>query len=168
MSAPSRACTAQIVGVLLIAAFCAPGAARAQKEPKFAAAAVKILYVESNEMRLPPEFQVALYENLVEQVEKTKRFEEVFRDGDRRADDVRNLVVLRSTVRVFKEGSALARQVTTIAGATTITVRVQLTTSDGRLILDRDVEGNVRFFGENLRATNDFAKDVAKLIRRTF
>ena len=154
-----------LVAVLMLAA--AP-AARAQKPAKFQASAVQVMFVESTEVRLPPEFQVALYENLVEEVKKTARFQKVFREGDREADGVKDAVVLRSTVHGFKEGSAMARQVTTVAGATKITVRVQMTTRDGRLIVDKDVEGNVRFFGENLRATYNFAKDVGKLIRQTF
>jgi len=156
---------ALFVCVVLLAA--AP-ALRAQKGPKFGAAAIEVKFVESTEVRLPPEFQVALYENLVEEVKKTGKFETVFRDGDREAARAKDLITLRSTVRLFQKGSAMARQVTTVAGATKITVRVQMATPDGRLIIDRDVEGNVRFFGENLRATQDFAKDVAKLIKKTF
>jgi len=142
-------------------------ASQAQKAPKFAAAAVEVKFVEA-EVSLPPEFQVALYENLIEEVKKTGKFENVFRDGDSAAAGAKDLITLRSNVRLFKKGSAMARQTTTVAGATKITVHVQMARPDGRMIIDRDVEGNVRFFGENLGATRDFAKDVAKLIKKTF
>jgi hypothetical protein len=33
--------------------------------------------------------------------------------------------------------------------------------------VDRDVQGKVRFFGENLRATYDFSKKVATIVRDT-
>jgi hypothetical protein len=45
---------------------------------------------------------------------------------------------------------------------------VQVVTRDGRTVVDREVEGKVRFFGENLRATKDFAKKVAEVIKLTF
>ena len=154
-----------LLALLMLAA---SPAAQAQKGAKFQASAIQVLYVKSEEVRLPPEFQAALYENLVEEVKKTQRFPRVLRDGERGATEIRDLIILRSAVRGFRQGSAMVRQVTTIAGATKITVRVQMATRDGRLILDEDVEGNVRFFGENLRATHDFAKQVAKLIRQNF
>ena len=154
--------------LLVFALGFAAGPAGSQKGPKFRASAVEVKFVDTTEVRLPPEFQVALYENLVEEVQKSGKFEQVFRDGDREAAQSKDLLVLTSTVRLFQKGSAMARQVTTVAGATKITVRVQLGTRDGRLMIDRDVEGGVRFFGENLRATQDFAKDVAKLIRQNF
>jgi len=138
---------------------------KAKKPAKFAASAIQILRVESDEVKLPPEFQLALYENLIEEVRKTGKFERVYRDGERGAEAVPDLLTLRSIVRGFKEGSARARQVTTVAGATSIKVRVQIAARDGRMLVDRDAEGKVRFFGENLRATYNFAKAVAKILR---
>ena len=160
----------RVLAFLLVgtAALCAATEALAQKGPKFQAAAVEVKFVDSTESRLPPEFQVALYENLFEEMQKTGKFEQVFREGDQAARREKSLLTLSSTVRLFQKGSAMARQVTTVSGATKITVRVQLATRDGRLMIDRDVEGKVQFFGENLRATQDFAKDVAKLIRKNF
>jgi hypothetical protein len=34
--------------------------------------------------------------------------------------------------------------------------------------VDREVQGKVRFMGENLGATYDFSKKVAKIVRDTF
>ncbi len=139
--------------------------AQAQKQAKSTSSAIQILRVESDEVKLPADFQMALYENLVEQVRKTGKFKQVYRDGESGAGQAADLVTLRSIVRGFKEGSARARQVTTVAGATSIKVRLQVAARDGQLLLDRDVEGKVRFFGENLRATYNLAKSAAKLIR---
>ena len=60
--------------------------------------------VQSDEIKLPPEFQVALYENLVRQLEK-EGFTHVYRDDDRSAENVADLVVLHSVVRGFEAGS---------------------------------------------------------------
>jgi len=117
---------------------------------------------QSDEIELPAEFQIALYENLVRQLEK-KGFAHVYRDSDRNAANIADLVVLRSVVRGFKAGSERTRQVTTFAGATSITVHCSFTTRDGQVLLEQDVNGKVRFFGGNLRATHDFAKKASKI-----
>ncbi len=139
-----------------------------QKGPKFPATAIQIQFVRAADVTLPPEFQVALYEYMVDEVKKTGKFQRVYRDGEKGAENEKDLLTLRSLVTGFSEGSARARQVTTVAGATKIKVRVQVSTRDDRMIIDRDVDGNVRFFGENLRATYNFAKGVAKLIKQNF
>jgi hypothetical protein len=156
--------------LVLVMALAAAGTAQAQKGkgPKFSATAIQVHYVSAADLRLPPEFQVALYENLIEEIRKTGKFQRIYRDGEKGADEAKDLVALRSTVTGFTEGSARARQVTTVAGATKIKVHVQMSTPDGRMIVDRDIDGNVHFFGENLRATFNFAKSVAKIVRENF
>ena len=63
----------------------------------------------------------------------------------------------------FKKGNETLREVTTVAGATSMTLRCQFTDNDGNSKLVRDITGKVRFFGSNLRATYDFAKKAAKI-----
>ncbi len=127
--------------------------------------AIQLLRVESDEVRLPPEFQMALYENLLEEINKTGKFRRVIRDGDRTAAQEAGLWTLRSNVSGFKEGSARARQVTTVAGATSIQVHVLVTDAAGKELFKKNVEGKVRFFGENLRVTLNFSRTVAKLLK---
>jgi hypothetical protein len=135
---------------------------------KIKASAIQVEMVQSDEIKLPAEFQIALYENLVHQIEKQRTFQHIYRDGDRTAASAPDLVVLHSTVRGFKAGSERARQVTTVAGATSITVHCQFTGSDRKLLLARDVNGKVRFFGGNLKATYDFAKKAAHAAHENF
>jgi hypothetical protein len=92
----------------------------------------------------------------------------VYREGDRNADNVHDLVVLHSTVRGFKQGSEEARQVTTVAGATSINVDCEFTDQSGKLLVARQIKGKVLFFGGNLRATYDFAKKAAAVTRANF
>jgi hypothetical protein len=134
---------------------------------KMNASAIQVEMIQSDEIKLPAEFQIALYENLVHQIEKQRTFQHVYRDGDRTAS-APDLVVLHSTVRGFKAGSERARQVTTVAGATSITVHCQFTGPDAKPILARDVNGKVRFFGGNLKATYDFAKKAAHVAHENF
>jgi len=124
--------------------------------------------IQSDEIKLPAEFQVALYENLIRQLEKHGKFQHVFRDGDRNATSVGDLVVLHSTVRGFKAGSERARQVTTVAGATSVSVHCQFTRPDRNILFEQDANGKVRFFGGNLKATYDFAKKAAHITDENF
>jgi hypothetical protein len=128
--------------------------------------AVQIEAVKSNEVAMSPEFRVAIYENLVEEVTKAGGLQHVYRSGDRRATDEPDLLTMHTTVEGFKRGSEKEREVTTVAGWTIIKADVQLVTRDGRTLMDRQVEGKVRLFGGNLKATHDLAKKVARLIRQ--
>ena len=147
--------------------FAAHSLAGADKPPKRKAGAIQVMMIQSDEIPLPAEFQVALYENLVRQLEK-QGFPHVYREGDRNAADSSDLVVIHSTVRSFKAGSERARQVTTVAGATSITVHCRFTKADGTLLMEQDVSGKVRFFGGNIKATYDFAKKAAHILRENF
>jgi hypothetical protein len=149
--------------------FAAPGLhAQGEHTPKIRASAIRVEMIKSDEIELPAKFQVALYENVIQQLEKKASFLHVYRDGDHNTANVPDLVVLRSTVRGFKEGSERARQVTTVKGATSITVHCQFTDNQGKVLLERDIEGKVRFLGANLKATNDFAKKAATVTRDSF
>ena len=55
-----------------------------------------------------------------------------------------------------------------MAGATSIKVNVQFTSPEGKVLLEKEVVGKVRFYGENLRATYDLAKKVAALVNESF
>ncbi len=153
------------VSTLVLAA--SPLLAQKNQPAKIKAAAIQVEMIQSDEIKLPAEFQIALYENLIRQLEKNG-FTHVYRDGDRNATNVADLVVLHSTVRGFKAGSERARQVTTVTGATSITVHCQFTRPDGTSLLERDVNGKVRFFGGNLKATYDFAKKAAHVAQENF
>jgi hypothetical protein len=139
-----------------------------QKATKIKASAIQVEMIQSDEITLPAEFQIALYENLIHQIEKQGKFQHVYREGDHNATTVADLVVLHGTVRGFKAGSERARQVTTVAGATSINVHCQFTNSDGKSLLERDINGKVRFFGGNLKATSDFAKKAAHVTHENF
>lgn len=133
------------------------------KQAKVSAFAITVMMIESDEVKLPAEFQISLYENLVQQLQRRGGFQHVYREGDRNSVGAANLMILRSTVRGFKQGSEMAREVTTVAGATSVTVHCEFTDKDGQVLLARDVNGKVRFFGGNLKATYDFAKKAASV-----
>ncbi len=165
-----RTLCATTLAVLLLGSHAVPARLHAQAAPPPAkkASAIQVLMITSDEVKLPAEFQISLYENLIQQLEKQGGFQHVYRDGDHNADAASDLVVLHSTVRGFKKGSEMARNVTTVSGKTSIDIHCQFTNKDGKTVLERDLNGKVQFFGGNLRATLDFAKKAAKLAHDNF
>ena len=127
---------------------------------------VQVMQIDRGDVNLEPSFQIAIYENLLNELGKIKRFKHVFRDGDRSAVNEANLLILKTTVEQYTPGSETRRAVTTVSGATKLSVRSQLCTRDGHIVLEDTVHGNVRFLGSNLRATHNLAHNVAKTIKQ--
>src|SRR6202162_2501834 len=128
---------------------------------------VQVERIDSGQLDLAHSFQVAIYENLLEELNKTKRFKQVIREGDSKASETSDLLILKTTVVKYTPGSETQRAVTPVSGATKLTVRSQLVTREGRIVLESTVNGNVRFFGSNLRATHNLACNVAKAIKQS-
>ena len=128
---------------------------------------VQVERIDPGHLDLAHSFQVAIYENLLEELSKTKRFKCVLREGDDNAIETPDLLTLKTMVVKYTPGSETKRAVTTVSGATKLTVRSQLITRDGKVVLDRTVQGNVRFFGSNLRATHNLARNIAKVLKES-
>ncbi len=129
---------------------------------------VEVNQVDAGDLSIAPEFKDAIYENLLLELVKTKQFSRVLRSGDRDANRVPHLLILKTIVESYTPGSETKRAVTTVAGATKLKVRSQLCTGEGHVVLDRVVGGNVRFFGGNLRATHNLARNVANALKKAF
>ena len=123
--------------------------------------------VDPGDVNLAASFQVAIYENLLTEMDKIKCFKQVLRSGDRNASAAPDLLILKTTVQKYSAGNETERAVTTVAGATKLNVRSQLCARDGRVVLELVVEGDVHFFGSNLRATHNLARNVAKKIKES-
>jgi hypothetical protein len=138
---------------------------------KLTASAIQIQPVDppqGGDLLIPEDFRIATYEYVIEEVTKTKKFKHVYRAGDTAAAGEKDLVILRLVPEAFKEGSQKKREVTTVSGATSLKMKVVFTSPDGKPLMARDLEGKVRFYGENLRATYDLAKKVANVVDDTF
>jgi hypothetical protein len=162
------ACVTTILAIVVVlpvrAATVKPSAANETPSTHWS---LQVHQVDSGNVDLAYSFQIAIYENLVEEVNKTRRFQQVFRDGDHGVSEVPNLLVLKTTVEQYTPGSETRRAVTTVTGATKLTVRSALLTRDGRVVVERTVHGDVHFFGSNLRATHNLARNIAKAIKKT-
>ena len=146
-----------------------PTLALAQDKPqKLTAGAIQIEPIESGDIVIPAEFRYAIYERLIERVKTDGEFKQVFRGGDRTAQGIPDLVVLHTKISRFNQGSQTQRELTTVTGGTRIDVKATVERKSGGVLLNNDITGRVRFFGENLGVTNDLAKRIAKILKESF
>lgn len=143
----------------------APRGFAAEKSETTSPWAIQVEPVQADEGQLPPDFAMAIYEDLIAQLTKSEKFQQVFRSGDHEAEGVPNLLVLHMTLQNFERGNQTKRAVTTVAGATKVQVHLKVTTRDGSAVVDKDVQGTVRIFGENLKATFALAGSIAATLR---
>jgi hypothetical protein len=128
---------------------------------------VQVKMIDPGDVNISGSFQIGIYESLLDELSKTKRFKQVLRDGERSSSGVPDLLILRTTVEKYTAGSETKRAVTTVSGATKLTVLSQLCTRDGQIVFERRVHGDVLFTGSNLRATHNLARNVAKTIKQS-
>jgi hypothetical protein len=159
-----------LIGVLQLQLFVSSALAqssRVGKEDVAQSWSVQVDRVDPGDVGLEPSFKAAIYENLLEELAKTAQFNQLFRSGDRNANEASSLLILKTTVQKYAPGSETRRAVTTVTGATKLNVRVQLVTRDGHVAFENVVDGNVRFIGGNLRATHNLARNVAQTLKRS-
>lgn len=148
----------------------APPARAKTKTPPAASSqpAIQVELLDANDIRIPPEFRLAIYEDLVDRLNRSRMFSQVYRSGDRRADKQPYLLTLRLTLEKFKQGNQTERRLTGVLGVTKIKVDAQVSPRNSQPVVDGFVEGKVRAFGENLNATRDVAKRLTKLLSKSF
>jgi len=136
---------------------------------KYSAAGIVVEPVSAGTTKIPAEYRMAIYENLVEQIRKSGVFRDVVRSGDRAAGEIPGLLTLRTTVQEFKEGSERERELTYYAfGRTKITVNVQVLNRDGNVLIEHKVSGRVLAIVENLSASHFVAEHVRRLLSKNF
>jgi hypothetical protein len=157
------------LAVLMAASLMAQPGPATQQTQKLTASAIQLeRIVQPEGLLIPEDTRISMYENVILQLVKTKKFQHVYRSGDHAAADAPDLVILHLVPEAFKPGSQKEREVTTVAGATSIKVKVQFASREGKILFEKEVEGKVRFYGENLRATYDLSKKVAALVNESF
>ena len=143
--------------------------------------------VDTGDVSPDPSLESALHKNLMRELARTKRFKRVLLSGERNANEVPDLLILKTTVQEYAPGgetrgtalddAGLLGDVgglflrlcgwTTVSGASPLNARIQLYTREGHLVLDRVVEGDVGFTGGNSRATHNLAHNVAVTLKRS-
>jgi hypothetical protein len=117
---------------------------------------VQVERIDPGDLDVAHSFQIAIYENLAEELKKTKRFKYVLREGDSNAGSTSDLLILKTTVVKYTAGSETQRAVTTVSGATKLTVQSQQYQVLGALhdVLKHDIEGAGQQARQSLKATS--------------
>ena len=157
-----------VVSLSMLAVSAAAQAQPKEKPPKLSASAIRVEPVDPNDIPIPAEFRYAIYEHVIEQLRKGGTFQKVIRSGDHSGDGIADLVTLHMKVAGFKEGNRTTREITTVLGGTKIDIDTTVTARDGHTMLEKSIQGNVRFRGDNIGATNDLAKHITKTLRERF
>src|SRR5271166_1127746 len=110
---------------------------------KLSASAIQILPVETADVSIPAEFRFAIYEHVIEQLNKAGTFQKVIRSGDHSADSIPDLVTLHIQIDKFDEGSQMQRELIKVHGATKIDVSTTVTVKDGHAVLEKKISGKV-------------------------
>jgi hypothetical protein len=140
-----------------------------QRTKLSAAAAIVVEPVSPGATKIPAEFRMAIYEDLVEQLRAAGMFRQVYRSGDREAAKNSAVVTLRATVEEFNEGSERTRELTYYAfGRTKIAVSVQVVSGDGNVLVNQKVTGRVLAVVENLEASHFVAENIRRQLSRDF
>jgi hypothetical protein len=148
---------------------------------------VQIDEVDSGDVSPDPTLGSAIHENLLGELGKTKKFKQVLRSDDGNANNVPDLLTLKTTVQGYAPSSKTRRSTfddvgllgvvpglflrfwrrTTVSGAAKLKVYIRLYTREGHLILERVVGQDVQSVGDNLRATQKLAHNVAVILNRS-
>jgi hypothetical protein len=121
-------------------------------------------------VEFPADRQVTLVEDLVKQLEGTKKFEPVLRSGEKPSNTSAAVVRLTGTITQYKPGSRAARYlIGPGVGTTKVVAQIKLVdASTGAVVLERKVDGKVMMGimgGNSAGATNGLAKEVAKALK---
>src|SRR5581483_8898301 len=122
---------------------------------------------------LPPEFQESLSEDVLKQLEHTRKFNQVLGPGQQPSDAGSARLKLAGTVIKFKPGSRATRYLVGFgAGATKIVANIRfIDGNSGTVLLERKVDGKVIigvFGGDSKGAANGLAKELAKVTKSRF
>ncbi len=160
-----------MLSMLLVLSLASPAAEKITKG-KFAAIEVVKFDVREG-IQFPPDYQVLLVEDLIKQLENSKKFKQVIRTGENPADAAAPALKLTGTITEYKAGSRAKRYLVGFgAGKTKVVAQVQFVDrTTGSVLLDRKVDGKVIIGvigGDSRGATNGLAKEVSKVAKDTF
>jgi curli biogenesis system outer membrane secretion channel CsgG len=124
-------------------------------------------------INLPAEYVTDLKNELVSELQNTKKFKQVLRDGESATQPDAPTIRLIGTVTEYKPGSRAKRYFIGFgAGKTKIVAHIKLMDrATGEALFEDDVDGKViigLFGGNSKGAANGLAKEVAKVARNQF
>ena len=125
-------------------------------------------------IKFPPDFLIAMTEELVTQLKDTKKFAQVLHEGETAADGSGPALRMVGTVTEYQAGNRAVRYMVGFgAGKTKIVAHIKFIDRDaGTVLLEQDVDGKVIMGGailsESIGATRGLAKEAAKVAAKNF
>jgi hypothetical protein len=161
-----------LLGLFAMAALSTPAHAASTTKGHYRVIEVQRFAISPG-LDFPQDYLVALMEDVVEQLGKSKRFQQVLRQGETPAQANAPALKLTGTITKFKKGNrALRYAVGFGAGKTSVKANVQfIDQATGEVLFQKDVDGKVWIGfmgGESSGATRGLAKEVAKVAKNRF
>ena len=124
-------------------------------------------------VNFPQDWLITMNEAIVKQLQETKKFKEIRREGESPADPNAPSLKLVGTVTEYKPGSRAKRYMVGFgAGATKVKAHIKLVDrATGEVLFEDDVDGKVVMGvigGESLGATRGLAKEIAGKMKKEF
>jgi hypothetical protein len=165
--------SAAIVGLIVLAAVASTPESAAAAGPRSQYDAVAIApFTVAAGLDVPPDYLVSLMQDIVAEVQKTKKFRQVHLGEDAPGSESA-LLRISGSITQFDKGNRAARYFVGFgAGRSKIQAHVTFTDAQTQeLLLEDDVDGKVvmgTFGGDGRGATRGLAKELAKLAKRRF
>lgn len=163
-----------IVSIALLAAttaFSARAVASSDKPNAYGAVAVA-QFTAADGLDVPADYVAALMQELVGELQQTRKFQNVHA-GDGSSAPEQRLLRIAGTITEFDKGNRATRYFVGFgAGRSKIRAHVTFTDAEtGAVVFEDDVDGRVvmgPFGGDSKGATRGLAKEVAKVAKRRF
>lgn len=142
-----------------------------QSEKKFQYVQVNRFDVQPG-VDLPPDYQIAITEDLVAQLGRIKDIKQIMREGEALPQG-EPVLLITGTVTKYKKGSQATRYLVGFgAGSTVIDAHIKCYDAASKeLLFERDVDGKVvmgLMGGKSEGANNGLAKEISKDIKQKF
>jgi hypothetical protein len=148
---------------------------------------IQVDEVDSGDVSPDPFLAAEIDRDLLGQLVRTKQFNRVLPSDDCNANNVPDLLTLKTTVQGYAPGSKTRRATlgdvgllgvvpglflrfwgrTTVSGSTKLKIRIQLYTREGHLVLESVFRQNVQSILYTLQATQKLAHNVAVILNRS-
>lgn len=128
---------------------------------------IEVAQFEPGDAGLTPSFSATIRENLVNELTRAKRFNQVFRQNDHQTPAVDDLLILKTKVQKYTPGANTRPTVPTLTARAAIDVRVQLSTRANHLVLDQLVTSKMWLGDKNLRGTRRLVRNIAATLKES-
>lgn len=163
-----------VVGLTLVLACTAGTVAAQQQKPvpgSYRSIEVARFDIKEGVEKFSADWLLTMDDLLVKQLQSTKVFKEVLREGEQPQDAAAPTLKLVGTVTEFKAGSRMKRFMIGFgAGKTVVKAHVQwIDKGTGSVVFEDDVDGKVILGGgDSIDATTGLAHEVAKVTKKEF